>query len=104
LQTSDRIALDTTILESGGGWYAARCYTYNQQAAHTSPIYVRARDGGFHDRSAIRQNIALCEQYLQEIQLELEKVNNDTERQMWRYKKLRLTEARVVLERLKKLK
>ncbi|HEY0742331.1 MAG TPA: hypothetical protein VGD40_12745 [Chryseosolibacter sp.] len=76
----------------------------NSLAAHTTPVYVSVDGGGFQNPETIAHYIALASQYLSELESEIKVVNNDPERQSWRYRKgleKRIAAAKNVLERLK---
>lgn len=51
-----------------GIWIAARCFAANGASAHTSPVYVKVKGGGFEKRSDLPNLLAKREQSLKEIE------------------------------------
>ncbi|WP_229311132.1 CehA/McbA family metallohydrolase [Larkinella soli] len=98
------VKLDLDTLKRGM-WLAARCLAGTQQAAHTTPVYVTVDGGGFHNPATAGRYLTLSEQYLREIEQELEKHQDNPEYRAWYYKKglkTRIEETREVIEGLRK--
>lgn len=70
-----------------GMWIAARCYGDSTQAAHTTPIYVTVDGGGFHNPETVETYLTQSENYLQELEQELETHRDSPEFRAWYYKK-----------------
>jgi hypothetical protein len=87
-----------------GVWVAARAYAGPGQAAHTTPVYISVDNGGFYNPETKLHYLKLAEQYLKELEDELQKKNDDPEHQAWRYRKgleKRIAETKVVIEQLR---
>jgi hypothetical protein len=101
-QLTLKLELDTL---TRGMWLAARCLAGSQQAAHTTPIYVTVDGGGFYNPETADRYLKLSENYLQEIEQELEKESHNPEYGLWHYKKglkTRIAETREVIAGLKR--
>jgi len=107
-QSSAQLTLKLAIpsLERGI-WLAARCIGGPQQAAHTTPVYVTVDGGGFHNPVTAGRYLALSEQYLRELEIELDKESpegTNPERRVWYYRKglkERIAETRRIIDELK---
>ncbi|GAB3911874.1 hypothetical protein GCM10028803_54220 [Larkinella knui] len=101
-QLTLKLDLDTL---TRGIWLAARCFAGSQQAAHTTPVYVTVEGGGFHNPETAEKYLRRSENYLQEIEQELEKESQNPELRLWYYKKglkSRIADTREVIEGLRK--
>ncbi|GAB3246624.1 hypothetical protein GCM10027347_01590 [Larkinella harenae] len=105
-QSTSRLTLNLKLdTLTRGIWLAARCFAGPQQAAHTTPIYVTVDGGGFHNPETAERYLKLSEQYLREIEQELEKESHNPELRLWHYKKglkTRIAETREVIDGLRK--
>jgi hypothetical protein len=100
-QTSGRLTLELKLPAEHGIWLAARCFAENNGVAHTTPVYVSVDGRGFHDPATIAHYIGLSEQYLQELEKEIQHKSDRVEYQAWRYRSglmLRIAEVRQILQ------
>lgn len=96
------ISLDVPILH--GMWIAARAYAKPQQVAHTTPIYITVNNGGFHNPETASKYLELSQQYLEELEEQLEVPGASPEHQAWYYKKPlrdRINATREIIDQLK---
>ena len=103
-QSPERLSIKLNIPIQQGMWIAARAYGKSTQAAHTSPVYVTVEKGGFHNPATVPHYLALSEQYLKEIEMELDNKTTNPEYQAWRYKEglqLRIDETRRIIDKLR---
>ena len=87
-----------------GMWIAARCYGDSTQAAHTTPVYVSIDGGGFHNPATVDYYLNLSENYLRELEQELDTHRDNPEFRAWFYKKglkTRIDETRQVISELR---
>ena len=87
-----------------GTWIAARCFGGPTQAAHTTPVYVSVDGGGFHNPETVGAYLTQSEEYLQELEQELDTHRDNPEFRAWFYKKglkTRIEETRRVIEELR---
>jgi hypothetical protein len=107
-QSAEQLSIRFKIPVSHGVWIAARCAAGPAQEAHTTPVYVTVAGDGFHNPRTMPHYLALSEQYLQELELELDRVRREPDHQASRYREglqMRIAETRRVIEELwKKLK
>lgn len=104
-QSSANLSLTLEIPVEKGMWVAARTFGDPHQAAHTTPIYISVDKGGFHNPQTAMEYLDLSEQYLKELEAELEEPSTDPEMQAWYYKaplKERINETREIIDRLRK--
>lgn len=104
-QSTAHLSLDLSIPAEHGMWIAARSYGGPGQAAHTTPVYVTVDSSGFHNPNTVDHYLELSEQYLREIEQEVEHVRREPEYQAWRYRdglRTRIAETRRIIEMLKK--
>ena len=97
------IKLTLTNVERGM-WLAARCSGGLNQAAHTTPVYIRVDGGGFHNPNTAMAHLAQSEAYLRELEDELNTHHNNPEFRAWYYQKglkTRIEETRQVITDLK---
>jgi hypothetical protein len=103
-QSTARIRFSHTLpVGSHGLWIAARAEAGPTQAAHTTPVYVRANGRGFHNPATVRQYLDESTQYLQEIEAELDTPGTAINNQMWRTPdalRQRIADTRVVLRQM----
>jgi hypothetical protein len=103
-QSSEKLSIEMSIDAAEGFWIAARAYAGDGQAAHTTPVYVSVDQNGFHNKITLSRYLDLGEQYLQELQREIDTVNSNPEYQSWRFKKgleKRIADARAVIKQLR---
>jgi hypothetical protein len=103
-QSAEHLSIKLTLPIQQGLWIAARCYGGETQAAHTTPVYVTVEGGGFHNPATVPHYLSLSEQYLKEIEMQIDNKNNNIEYQAWRYRQglqLRIDETRRIIEKLK---
>jgi hypothetical protein len=103
-QSSSHLQIQTKIKVSEGFWIAARSYARDDQAAHTTPVYVTTGTGEFHNSEMISRYLTLAETYLKELEEDLKKVSDNQELQAWRYSKglqKRIDETRAVIQQLR---
>lgn len=55
-----------------GIWIAAKCEGGPEEMAHTTPVYVTVNGDGFQNPERAKENVALSEQWLQEIEQDLD--------------------------------
>jgi hypothetical protein len=98
-----------------GVWIAARAQAEARQVAHTTPVYVKVDGSGFHNPETALRYLDLNEQYLDELERELEPPDellsqdapwpNETMNQhAWRYREgleARIAETREIIEKLR---
>jgi hypothetical protein len=99
-QTRARLHIALNLPVHTGIWIAAKCQAGALQAAHTTPVYVTVDDNGFINRETAPHYLDLSEQYLQELEGEIQRPNDWFDRQAWRYGEAlqnRIDEARTVL-------
>ena len=104
-QSTERLRL-THELQVGahGLWIAARAHGGPTQAAHTTPVYVRADGHGFANPATARRYLELSETYLREIEAELAAPGTALNEQLSRGREgvlQRIAETRVILAQLR---
>ena len=90
-------------LGAHGVWVAARARGGPTQAAHTTPVYVRANGTGFANPATLRRYLELSERYLREIEAELANPGTAVNDQLSRYREgmqRRIADTRGVLAQL----
>ncbi|HLT71206.1 MAG TPA: CehA/McbA family metallohydrolase [Cyclobacteriaceae bacterium] len=103
-QSSSLLSFEKDIIVSEGSWMAARAYAGSGQAAHTTPVYVSVDGGGFHNKETLSGYLDLAEQYLKELENEIQHADPNPEFQGWRYKKgleKRIGATRAVIHQLR---
>ncbi|MFC5537260.1 CehA/McbA family metallohydrolase [Rhodocytophaga aerolata] len=103
-QTSGHLTLELKLPAEQGIWLAARCFAENNGVAHTTPVYVSVDGRGFHDPATIAHYIGLSEQYLKELENEIQHKSDSVEYQAWRYRSglmLRIAEVRQILQTMR---
>ncbi|MPR32329.1 CehA/McbA family metallohydrolase [Salmonirosea aquatica] len=105
-QSADHLSFNFTLDNVQLGlWIAARCFGDSTQAAHTSPVYISVDGGGFHNPETTGRYLAQCEDYLHELEQELEIHRDNPEFRAWYFKqglKSRIDDTRTVIADLKK--
>ena len=81
-----RLTVELDVPVEHGIWIAARTDAGSGQVAHTTPVYVTVAGGGFHNPENLRQNTALAESYLGEIESELAKPGTQVDSQASRHR------------------
>jgi hypothetical protein len=103
-QSAERLHLSHDLrIGSHGVWVAARARGGPTQAAHTTPVYVRANGAGFANPATMRRYLELSETYLREIEDELAKPGTAVNNQLSRYREgieRRIAETRAILAQL----
>ena len=69
-----------------GIWIAAKCGAGTGQVAHTTPVYVTVNGGGWHNPQTLRQNLAVAESYLKEVEQDLANPGINLDRQATRHR------------------
>ena len=103
-QTAAHLSLSLKVPAGRGGWIAARSYGAAGQAAHTTPVYVSADGGGFHNPHTVPDYLGLSEMYLRELEHELAHRHNEPDRQAWQYREglqARIDEVRRIIAALR---
>jgi hypothetical protein len=103
-QSSSQLSIALEIPAEQGIWIAARAFGKANQVAHTTPIYITVENGGFHNPITAPKYLALSEQYLEELESQLEEHSTDPQYRAWHFKiplKERINETREVIEMLK---
>jgi hypothetical protein len=103
-QSAERLHLSHDLrVGAHGVWVAARARGGPTQAAHTTPVYVRANGVGFANPATARRYLELSESYLREIESELAEPGTAVNNQLSRYRagmERRIAETRVILAAL----
>jgi hypothetical protein len=103
-QTSSSLSINNTFSATEGFWIAVRAFGAKGQAAHTTPVYVSVDKSGFGNTETRSHYLDLAEQYLRELESELQKQNDNPELQAWRFRKgieKRINETRSVIQQLR---
>ncbi len=80
-QSAERLQLSHDLrVGAHGVWVAARARGGPTQAAHTTPVYVRANGVGFANPATARRYLELSESYLREIEAELAQAGDGGQR------------------------
>jgi hypothetical protein len=104
-QSTDHLSLHLDLPVEKGIWIAASCYAGLNQAAHTTPVYVTLGGKGFGNPETHEKYLELNEQYLDELEAELEAPHDNLEYRAYWYRKglkERIDHTRQVIEKLKK--
>jgi hypothetical protein len=104
---TDRLSIETRLKVTKGFWVAVRAYGRSGQAAHTTPVYVSVDNQGFHNPATLSKYLDLANQYLDELEKELQEVNTNPERQAWRYRdgiEKRIKATREVIKEMREVK
>ena len=103
-QSAERLHLTHDLrVGAHGVWVAARARGGPTQAAHTTPVYVRANGQGFANPATARRYLELSESYLREIEAELAKPGTAVNDQLSRYREgieRRIADTRRILAEL----
>ena len=103
-QSPERLRLAHQLrVGAHGVWIAARARGGPTQAAHTTPVYVRANGTGFANPTTARRYLDLSETYLREMEAELAAPGTAVNDQLSRGKEgvlRRIAETRVILAQL----
>jgi hypothetical protein len=100
----EQLRVDLELPLDHGLWIAARCQAGPGQMAHTTPVYVQANGGGFHNPETAQQRLELSERYLDEIENELENPGHGLDNQISRFRDRVLERVRLVRTRLQELR
>lgn len=104
-QSTNELAIEFELTPERGFWIAAKVTAGTHQVAHTTPIYVTVDGGGFHNPDTVDHYLDLSEQYLQNLEYDLENPGDRLDHQAWRYKdglEERIQETRNVMQELRK--
>ncbi len=86
-QSVERLQLSHDLrVGTHGVWIAARARGGPTQAAHTTPVYVRANGTGFANPATLPRYLDLSETYLKEIEAELASPGTAVNNQLSRYR------------------
>lgn len=86
-QSAERLHLSHDLrVGAHGVWVAARARGGPTQAAHTTPVYVRANGAGFANPATASRYLELSETYLREIEAELATPGTAVNNQLSRYR------------------
>ena len=100
-QSAERLRLSHSLrIGSHGIWIAARARGGPTQAAHTTPVYVRANGTGFANPATMTRYLDLSEAYLKEIEGELASPGTAVNEQLVRYRagmEKRIAETRTII-------
>lgn len=100
-QSTERLTLTHDLrVGAHGVWIAARSRGGPTQAAHTTPVYVRANGVGFANPATRARYLELSEAYLREIEGELASPGTAVNNQMSRYRagiEKRIADTRVII-------
>jgi hypothetical protein len=99
-QSRSLIRGEMDLQVNNGTWIAAKCKAGALQVAHTTPVYVIVDERGFINQATAAHYLDLSEQYLQELEKEIQRPHDWFDRQAWRYGEAlqkRIDDARSVL-------
>lgn len=102
--SSATLSLQKQLTVDHGMWLALRAYAGPGQAAHTTPVYVSVGKAGFHNPETLTLYLNLAEQYLKELETEIQQRQENPELQAWRYQKglqQRIEATRQVIRQLR---
>jgi hypothetical protein len=103
-QSSSKLSIDYELQAKQGFWIAVRVYALPGQAAHTTPVYVDVDHKGFYNSETLTRYLDLAEEYLAELEKDIQTVGADPERQGWQYRKgleKRIADTQVVIQQLR---
>ena len=103
-QNTEQLQIELTLPVDHGIWIAARCSASVTQMAHTTPVYIRVNGGSFCNLETKDNYLVLSEEYLKEIETELDNPGNQLDSQMRRHEtgvRERIEETRKILKHLK---
>jgi hypothetical protein len=103
-QSAARLAIEMEMPIEHGLWIAVRCKAGDLQVAHTTPVYITVNGDGFLNPLTAPHYLDLSEEYLQEIEKEIEHPNNRSDLNAWRYKEgleSRIASVRAVIEEIR---
>ena len=101
---STRLTAEVEITPQHGLWIAAKCDGGEGQLAHTTPVYVTVNGDGFQNPETARANVALSEEWLQELERDLANPPPNIDIQAPRHRaelERQISEARARLKTLK---
>ncbi len=105
-QSAERLRLTHDLRVGGHGvWVAARTRGGPTQAAHTTPVYIRAGGVGFANPATAPRYLEASEAYLREIEAELAAPGTAVNNQLSRYRagiERRIADTRTILAELSK--
>ena len=100
------LTVDLELPVDHGIWIAAKCDAGTGQVAHTTPVYVTVNGGGWHNPQTLRQNLAIAEGYLKEVEQDLANPGNNLDRQATRHRaqlERQIAESRIQLKNMSAL-
>jgi len=106
-QSNEAMSIDLQLPVKDGLWIAAVCHAGPGQDAHTTPVYVTVKNGGFENPETYADYLSLNEQYLDELEAELKAPNENLEYRAYWYRKglkARIDETRLIIDKLKEKK
>ena len=86
-----------------GIWFAAKAQAGTGQVAHTTPVYVTVGGDGFYDPETAARKVEISENYLKEIEKELDAPGINLDNQLSRHRvqmERQIAEARAKLKSL----
>ncbi|CAN5311560.1 hypothetical protein BH23BAC1_BH23BAC1_21880 [soil metagenome] len=103
-QSSSQLSINLEMPAEKGLWIAARTYGKEQQAAHTTPVYVTIDGGGFYNPITAQEYLNSSEKALDELEIEIKDISLDVDHQAWKYQEelqKRIDETREVIKTLR---
>jgi hypothetical protein len=102
--SSHRLTAEVEITPTHGLWIAAKCEGGPSRLAHTTPVYVTVNGDGFHNPETARKNVDLSEEWLRELEHDLDNPARNLDVQAPRHRaelERQIGEARGKLKSLK---
>lgn len=102
-QSRNQLELELEWPATRGMWIAARCQAAPTQVAHTTPVYVSVGGRGFHSPDTAGRYLALCEEYLKELEEALDDPADRLDQQASRHRatlERQIEEVRQILQEL----
>jgi hypothetical protein len=103
-QSHEKMGIHLELPVERSLWIAAACHAGPGQVAHTTPVYVTIGDRGFQNPETYEDYLSLNEQYLDELEAELEVPHENLEYRAYWYKKglkARIEETRLIIDKLR---
>lgn len=99
-----RLSAEVEVTPAHGIWIAAKCQGGPGQMAHTTPVYVTVNGDGFQNPATARANVQLSEQWLKEIEQDLDHPQQNLDIQAPRHRAEIEREIQEARERLNSIK
>jgi hypothetical protein len=103
-QSSNLLSINLDIPAEKGFWIAARAYGKEQQAAHTTPVYVTIDGGGFHNPLTAQHYLNSSKKALDDLETEIKEMSTEVDHQAWKYQQelqKRIDETREIIRKLR---